>query len=86
MANQKNDGVKISETDRYILTPKAEPFLERIIFNNRPIILILFTILTLFLGYHATQIKPDARLERMIPLNHPFIQNMMNHREDIERN
>lgn len=70
--------------DHFITTPKAEPFLERVIFNNRLIILILFMGITAFLGYQMTQIKPDASFERLIPLKHEFIQNMMENRDDLE--
>jgi hypothetical protein len=70
--------------EHYITTPKAEPFLERLIFNNRAIILIVFFFLTLFLGYNAVKIQPDASFERMIPLEHPYIVNMLEHRNDLE--
>ena len=57
---------------------------ERLIFSNRPVILGLFFLLTVFLGYNAAQIKPDASFERLIPLKHPFIINMLENREDLE--
>lgn len=79
MSNPKHD-----KGEHFLITPKAEPFLERVIFNNRFIILVLFFLATLFLGYNATQIKPDASLERLIPLDHPFIINMLRNREDLE--
>ncbi len=58
--------------------------LERLIFTNRPVILGLFILVTAFLGYNAAQIKPDASFERLIPLNHPFIVNMLDNRDDLE--
>ncbi len=70
--------------EHYLLTPKAEPFLERLIFNNRPIILVAFLLLTVFFGYHMSKIKPDASFERLIPLEHPYIQNMLRYRSDLE--
>ncbi len=79
MSNPKHD-----KGEHYIVTPQAEPFLERMIFNNRFVILVLFFLLTVFFGYNASQIKPDASLERLIPLDHPFIKNMLNKREDLE--
>jgi len=78
MSNPKHD------KGEHHLTPKAEPFLERLIFNNRAIILIAFFFLTLFLGYNAIKIQPDASFERMIPLEHPYIVNMLDHRDDLE--
>src|SRR5690606_13348177 len=70
--------------EHYLLTPKAEPFLERLIFGNRLLVLIAFVLLTLFLGYNAAQIKPDASFERLIPLKHPYIPNMLERRNDLE--
>lgn len=70
--------------DHFIATPKAEPFLERMIFNNRALIVLIFVALTAFLGYNASQIKPDASFERLIPLKHEFIQNMLANRDDLE--
>jgi len=79
MSNPKHD-----KGEHYLTTPKAEPFLERLIFNNRVVILISFFLLTLFLGYNAIKIQPDASFERMIPLEHPYIINMMEHRNDLQ--
>ncbi|MGO1232983.1 MAG: efflux RND transporter permease subunit, partial [Marinobacter sp.] len=70
--------------EHYLTTPKAEPFLERLIFNNRALILIAFLVLTVFLGYNAIKIQPDASFERMIPLEHPYIENMIDHRDDLD--
>lgn len=57
---------------------------ERLIFGNRPVLLGLFILITAFLGYNASQIKPDASFERLIPLEHEFIKNMLDNRSDLE--
>ncbi|MEQ6885936.1 MMPL family transporter [Salicola sp. Rm-C-2C1-2] len=77
MSNWNSDG------ERRAPSAGTEPMIERLIFNNRPIILIVFLALTLFLGYNAVKIQPDASFERLIPLEHPYIVNMMEHREDL---
>ncbi|MYL26345.1 MULTISPECIES: efflux RND transporter permease subunit [Halomonadaceae] len=77
MSNWNSDG------ERRAPSAGAEPMIERLIFNSRPIILIVFLALTLFLGYNAVKIQPDASFERLIPLEHPYIVNMMEHREDL---
>lgn len=59
-------------------------FVERIIFTNRQVILGLFALLTVFFGYNAANIKPDASFERLIPLEHEFIKNMLANRSDLE--
>ncbi|WP_461536727.1 efflux RND transporter permease subunit [Spongorhabdus nitratireducens] len=60
-----------------------EPFLERWIFSHRGLLLIVFALVTLFLGYQAKSIRPDASFENMIPLEHPYIVKMLEHREDL---
>ncbi len=54
-----------------------EGIIERIVFNNRGIILIILSLFTVFMIYHMVQVRPNASFEKMIPLKHPYIQNMM---------
>ena len=62
---------------------ETAPFVERVIFNNRLFVLLAFILLTLFFGYQATQVKPDASFEKMIPVNHPYVVNMLEHQNDM---
>lgn len=61
----------------------GEARLERLLFNNRLLVLIVFSFVTLFLAYQVMSLRPDASFEKMIPLQHPYIQKMMEHREDL---
>ncbi|HDZ57459.1 MAG TPA: RND family transporter [Pseudomonas xinjiangensis] len=58
-------------------------FMERLVFNNRLTVVVLFLLITVFLGYHALQIRPDTSFEKMIPLEHPYIVNMIEHQDDL---
>jgi len=58
-------------------------FLERLIFNNRPIVIALCALITLLLLWQASHIRPSTSFEKMIPLEHPFIQKMLEHRNDL---
>lgn len=58
-------------------------FLERLIFNNRPMVIALCALVTLLLLWQASQIRPSTSFEKMIPLEHPFIENMLKHRNDL---
>ncbi|WP_150746297.1 efflux RND transporter permease subunit [Pseudomonas fluorescens] len=58
-------------------------FLERLIFNNRPAVILLCLLVSAFLFYQATLIRPSTSFEKMIPLKHPFIEKMMEHRSDL---
>ena len=62
---------------------EAETFMERLVFNNRLLVIVLFTLITIVLGYHASKIRPDTSFAKMIPLEHPFIVNMMDHQDDL---
>src|SRR5690606_7678624 len=68
----------------FLLIPGAGSRLERFIFENRLAVLIVLALLTLVLGYNAVNIKPGASCERLIPLEHPYIANMMERREDLQ--
>ena len=57
--------------------------LERLIFNNRPMVILLCLLATLFLAWQASQIRPSTSFEKMIPLEHPYIQNMIEYRDDL---
>ncbi|WP_421705831.1 efflux RND transporter permease subunit [Alloalcanivorax xenomutans] len=49
--------------------------LTRSVFHFRLPILLLSLLATLILGWQATQVKPDTRLERLIPGSHEFVKN-----------
>ncbi|MEH6570535.1 MAG: MMPL family transporter [Halioglobus sp.] len=59
------------------------PLLEHCIFSLRPLLILLFLVATLFLGYQSTRLTPDASFEKMIPMQHPYIQVMMRHIKDL---
>ncbi len=58
--------------------------LERLLFNNRPIILIFCLLTTMFLGYQASHVNVNASFDKMIPVDQPFIVNYLNHYEDLQ--
>ena len=75
-------------TDRQPLIPAPAhcdkpTFLEQLIFNNRPAVIALCLLVSVFLFWQATLIRPSTSFEKMIPLSHPFIENMLEHRNDL---
>ena len=62
----------------------AEPLIEKWIFSRRLLVLCLFLSVSLVLGYMGSKVKPDASLERMVPLEHPYIVNFLDNRKDLE--
>jgi predicted RND superfamily exporter protein len=59
-------------------------FLEGLLFKNRPLILFLCLVATLFLGFEATKTKLNASFEKMIPTQQPFIVNFLRHYQDLQ--
>jgi predicted RND superfamily exporter protein len=57
---------------------------ERLIFCvSRPAVLLVFALITAFLGYQAYHLKPDASFSKLIPQGHPFVQKMNEHINDL---
>ena len=70
-----------------LVPPPAESqrvgVLERLIFDHRPAVIGLCLLTSLLLFWQALQIRPSTSFEKMIPLDHPYIQNMLAHRNDL---
>ncbi|MCH2039259.1 MAG: MMPL family transporter [Saccharospirillaceae bacterium] len=82
MAEQKHHFS--SEPEHFILTPQAEPMLERLFFNNRFLVLLILTALTTVFAYGLTKVKLDSSIEKYIPLNHEYIQNFLVHKDSMK--
>jgi predicted RND superfamily exporter protein len=59
------------------------PLAERLLFEHRGVVIAFFALLTVFFGYQASQLEPDASFEKMIPTSHPYIQNYLANRADL---
>ena len=57
--------------------------LERLIFNNRIIILIACALITALLGFQATKLNVNSSFDKMIPRSHPYIQNYFQNIRDL---
>ena len=57
--------------------------LERALFNHRALVLLLCLAATLLLGWQATRLTLNASFEKMIPREHPFIVNYLEHRQEL---
>jgi predicted RND superfamily exporter protein len=58
--------------------------LERLLFNNRPVILLLCLLATVFFGYQTSFIRLNASFNQMIPSNQPFIANYFKHYDELQ--
>lgn len=83
MSNSKNLKNNKTEPEHYIISPDSEPFLEKLLFSARPVVLAILAILTVVFAYGLTQIKLDSSIEKYIPLQHQFIKNYLVHKEEL---
>jgi len=58
---------------------EEERWLEKSIFRRREWLLAAFLVVTVLMGLQTTGLRPDASFEKMIPMQHPYIQAMMRH-------
>lgn len=56
---------------------------ERLLFNNRGIILIVCLLVTALLGWQITGLRLNASFEKMIPTEHPYIANYLKYKNDL---
>ena len=70
--------VNITPEDQGIRT-KLGSFL----LDTRKPLLFVFGIVTLWLGWQMTHLRPDASFEKMIPVSHPYIINYFDNRDDL---
>jgi len=63
-----------------------QPFLKRfeaVVFKHRALVLGLFTLLTIFMGWQASQLRVDAGFEKGLPLDHPYMETFLKHQEEF---
>lgn len=73
-----------SASAQKIITPAAQPLFERVIFNNRMLVLAVLAVLTAFFAYGLTKTKLDSSIEKYIPLGHEYVQNYIVHADDMK--
>src|SRR5215471_13554816 len=70
---------QMAEFDR-----RSGNLLERLVFNNRLLVMVACAIITVVLGYAAaTRLVLNASFERMIPQSQPYIKNYLTHQKDL---
>jgi predicted RND superfamily exporter protein len=57
--------------------------LEPRLFAHRALVLVLFLVASLYLGWQASQLRPDASFQKMVPASHPFIANYFKYENEL---
>lgn len=65
------------------LDPRSGSFLERLLFNNRALVVALCVLVSIVLGWQATRLTLNASFEKTIPTHHPFIQNYLENESQL---
>jgi predicted RND superfamily exporter protein len=58
--------------------------LARALFSARPVVLVLFALATAFFAWSARDISVNTDVRKMVPLQHPYIQNFLEHQSDVD--
>jgi uncharacterized protein len=56
---------------------RSGSIVERALFNNRLIVVVLCALITVLLGWQATRLQLTASFEKTIPTRHPYIANFL---------
>ncbi len=56
---------------------------ETFLFRHRGVMIAAFALVTLFLGYQASNLKMDAAFIKNIPLNHTYMQTYLKHQKQF---
>ena len=54
--------------------------LERLVFNHRLLFIVVCALITVLLGWQAAKLTVNTGFDKMIPQNHPYIQNYFENR------
>jgi predicted RND superfamily exporter protein len=68
----------LSQFDR-----RSGNWLERLIFNNRLLILVLTGLASILLGFEGSKLVVNGSFDRLIPQAHPYIKNFFDHKDDL---
>jgi len=63
--------------------PRSGSLVERALFNHRLIVVVLCALVTVLLGWQATQLRLNASFEKTIPVHHPYIVNFLQHQNEL---
>ena len=60
-----------------------ERLAQRLIFDNRIVVLIVFALITLAMAFFASQLRVDAGFKKMIPLQHEYMRTFLDYEKEF---
>ncbi len=83
MGNIKQDTMPVIR-DLREFDPRSGNLLERLVFNYRPLFMLMMALVTVVLGYMAvTRLELRPSFDKMIPQSQPYIQNFLENRKSL---
>ena len=58
-------------------------FLQNLIFNNKKLIILLLVLVTVAMGFFASQLKVDAGFKKQLPLQHEYMKTFMDYESEF---
>src|SRR3546814_8157873 len=55
----------------------------KVVFGNRPLVLLLFALMTLVMGFYASQLRVDAGFKKQIPLQHEYMKTFLEYEREF---
>ena len=62
---------------------KLLDIIENIIFGARPLIIAIFLVITVIMGYGLSNLRVDASFSKQLPLQHEYMQTFMEYRDEF---
>ncbi|MFP6850396.1 MAG: MMPL family transporter [Pseudomonas sp.] len=76
-------GPSTTPVDAMHFDPRSGSLIERLLFNNRALVVLFCALVTLLLGWQATKLQLNASFEKTIPTQHPYIQNYLQYKSEL---
>jgi predicted RND superfamily exporter protein len=58
-------------------------FAERAVFASRPLVLVVFALITVAMAFFASQLRVDAGFKKMIPLQHEYMRTFLDYEKEF---
>lgn len=62
---------------------KITGWFQEKLFANRVVILIAFLATSVFMAYHASSLRMEAGFEKLLPLEHEYLQTLLDYRDEF---
>ena len=59
------------------------PLLEKLIFGNRAIVLLVFVVITVAMLFAASQLKIDAGFKKQLPVKHEYMKTFLDYETEF---